>query len=153
MNQQIWEAIFDAERHYLYYLKLAKRYRIWNIGFHLGVMIGSFLAAITLLVNLDDWIAAVLFLVVASLTTFIMLMNFSRKASIAETAGQQCLQIRTDLIRVWRNSYDASEQGLVHRLEERLNNATGFVDINVNDGLNKKCSQDAYTWMEKNFAR
>ncbi len=152
MNQVIWEAIFDAERHYRYYLKLAKRYRLWNIGLHLTVMVGSFLAALTLLINLWDWIAAVLFLVVAGLTTFIMLMNFSRKASMAETAGQQCLQIRTDLIHVWRNSYDPTERGWVHGLERRLTNATGFVDININERLNQECSKTAYTWMEKNFA-
>ena len=154
MDEQIWGALYDADRLNRYYEKLADRYRKLHFWFNMAIAIGSLLAALTFFTDLPKLVSAVLFCLVSGGVIWATFANYARKAASAETASVQIGQARTALARLWRrvdSSFD--EAAYLGQLERQIESATALVSLDVDDELNLRCAKVANEHLEAEFAR
>ena len=154
MNEQIWGALYDADRLNRYYEKLADRYRKLYFWLNMAIAVGSLVAALTFFADLPRLASACLFVLVSAGVIWVTFAEYARKAAAAETASAQCGEIRTALARIWRGLDTMEDEAArVTDFERRLENATYFVRIDTDEELNKSCSKRANELLQAEFAR
>ena len=154
MDEQIWGALYDAERLNRYYQSLANRYRKLHFWFNIAIAFGSLFAALTFFAELPKLVSAVLFCLVSAGVIWVTFANYARKAASAETASVQIGQAKTALARLWRRIDSSFDEAVyLDQIERQIQNATALVSIDVDNELNLRCAQVANEHLEAEFAR
>ena len=143
MKQRLWDSMLDAARMRRYYLALYKRYRNWHLRLSVVVLVGSILAAANLLVptySFNQLISALLFLVVAVVTVFMVVYDYSRQAQAALSAHLQLQEIEVAVGRLWHQ--DDPNMLELEFWEDRIDSVTRD-DLVYDEVLNIECSEEA----------
>ena len=145
MRQRIRDDLLDVGRMSRYYTVIADRQRKWYLWLSTLTIMGSIGAATLLLLEWMTPISIGLFFVVATVSTIMVVFDFSRRAQIALTAATQLREIEVDLIRLWHKDRHGDGKDMVRELElfeRRIDSATRD-DLPLDEELNKRCSLDA----------
>lgn len=154
MDEQIWGALYDAERLNRYYERLAGRYRRLHFWFNMAIALGTLVAALMFFTDLPKLVSAILFALVSGAVIWTTFAGYARKSAAAENASALCAEVRVLLTRVWHGvDYTSNESGRVLELQQRMQNATLFVRLDVDADLNERCSKDASEVLRTEFAR
>ena len=141
----LWYKMIDSERLYRYYAKLADRWSSFHLRLSLITIIGSLGAGVTLLIPISNvieaWLTVALFLLVASLTSILLVYDFSRKSQIARKTSEQMSEIGLELHDAWYRGEYSFET--IQELGRRLNAVTEN-DLGADHKLNEQCAEEAY---------
>ena len=158
-RRQVWQGLLDAERLVLYYGALADR----NRRKHLFLRTVLLLAAITgaaSLVKLPGGIAVASSVVVTLAITFDFVFDFGGKAKVLHMVTVTFLRGIEDYDVLWtrcqdENMNDTGAREALSHIQARLNITSawpGFVEVGVDDDLNKAAWESAKQTVETRFA-
>ena len=155
--QQVWLGLLDSERLVRYYGRLGSRLYRWHLAATAFIAIGSTAAAASLLTHLPTYVSASLSMTVVAVALWSSYFDYSKKAAIASTTGDQCGKIAFEWERLWVELINL-EDGEVHErvisLKRDMSAVTSSaVQYNLmNDKLNEQCAREAYEAAQVQFA-
>ncbi len=155
--QQVWLGILDSERLIRYYGRLASRLYRWHLAATAFIAIGSTAAAASLLTHLPTYISASLSMAVVAVALWSSYFDYSKKAAIASTTGDQCGKVALEWERLWvelTSLEDSDAHERIISLKRDMNAITaGAVQYNLmNDKLNEQCAKEANEVAQIQFA-
>ncbi len=155
--QQVWLGLLDSERLIRYYGRMASRLYRWHLIATAFIAIGSTAAAASLLTHLPIYVSASLSMAVVAVALWSSYFDYSKKAAIASTTGDQCSNIALDWERLWVELTSLGDDEVYERvrvLKREMSVITsGAVQYNLlNDKLNEQCAKEANEAAEIQFA-
>ena len=150
--ERIRDTMLDAGRQARYYQRVSNRFQGVHFALSMGSIVGSLAAATTLLSPLGDpyikYLSASFFFLVAGITAWMIVYDYSRRAQIARTASERLKQVEVKLQRLW---YLDQGESTIHTNLEQLEGTIDEItrdDILIDDKLNKRCNQEAWDVIE-----
>ena len=142
---RILENLEDAERLSRYYGILSDRNQRVHLILSLTTILLSVGAGVTLLTNLPDISAVLVFMLVASATAIMLVFDHSRRATIARLVSEEMRRVTVDLRDLWvirrtANIPDLHEK--LSQMESKINASTG-VELLIDYKLNAQCAEEA----------
>ena len=154
VNTEVKELVIDADRIYRYYCKLSSKYAEANRRLMFAIAFVSVGAVVSVFAAPDySWIAAVLSIAAALLATAVPLFDFSRRAGVAASIANSCMDITDDVRGLVEKSRLVSTieiQKDVDALTRRLTRATAPAALQ--DGFDdEKLSRQAYKEAQRSW--
>ena len=147
------DVLLMSEMYFRYYGAVAHRNRKWHLGLSVGVIVGSIAAGTLLLApetSFSTWVSAGLFFLVALMSTLMVVLDFSRRAHVAETTREAMYSIGIELRHLWHSSPDEmldTLESLERRIDEACRNDLG----GGGQKLIERCNQEAYAMLRSYY--
>ena len=166
LETQVRLLLHDALRYNRYYYESADRYRWLSRGVNAGLLLLSIAAASGLLgawqaqsiVELAVAVVSsvVLFVVIASLTVFEIIFQFSRNTGVAEVVSRQCDDIAFESRKLLRQvvaGNDSEQLANTADMLQKLLNSVTRVGLPHNEEIDKKSDCYATRLLNSEFPR
>lgn len=149
MYEQIWVGITDTDRLTRYYAMLADKLRLRHQI--LSVLLAAIAcgAAVPLLTRLPDWLAALMFLLVALATLWLLKADYSAKAAAAALFATQYGRLAVQWRQLW---YGQPSQDQINELWNQYHQIASGLDIPIDHKLNQKAMEQADALLPSEFA-
>ena len=149
IHQQIWVGITDTDRVIRYYDMLSDKLRLKHQVISALLAAIACGAAVPLLTRLPDYLAAVMFFIVAVATIWLLIADYSSKATAARLFCDQYRYLAAEWRQLW---YGKPTQAQIDALWEKYNRITGGYDIPVDNKLNRRAMEEADAILPSEFA-
>ena len=149
MHQQIWVGITDTDRVIRYYDMLSDKLRLKHQVISALLAAIACGAAVPLLTRLPDYLAAVMFFIVAVATIWLLIADYSSKATAARLFCDQYRYLAAEWRQLW---YGEPTQAQIDALGGKYNRITGGYDIPVDNKLNRRAMEEADAILPSEFA-